>query len=75
MIGTCWDRSPSLASTARAGLDPASEPEDPWRFANERARWGVARLRTKEDEIVSHKPVQTGANSRDELALDREKAA
>ena len=68
-------RSPSHASTSRAGLEPASELADPWRFANERARQGIARLRAKEDEIVSYTSVQTGVDSRDELALDCEKAA
>ncbi len=69
------------ASKASAiGTEKAFEPADPWRFApwqfaNERARRGIARLRAKEDEIVSDKPVQTGADIRGKLALDREKAA
>jgi Flp pilus assembly pilin Flp len=69
------------ASKASAiGTEKAFESVDPWRFApwrfaNERARMGIARLKVKEDEIVSHKPVQTGADIRGEPALDREKAA
>lgn len=66
---------PGLAETSRAVLEPASEPEDPWQFANERARRGIARLRVKEDEIVSHKAVQAGADIRGEPVFDREKAA
>jgi hypothetical protein len=73
LVMAIW--SPSHASTSRAGLEPASELADPWRFANEQARRGIAGLRAKEDEIGSLKPVQPGTDSRDELALDREKAA
>jgi len=73
LVMAIW--SPSLASTSRAVLEPASEPEDPWRFANERARQGIARLRVKEDEIVGHELLHAAGDLRDEPALDHEKAA
>ncbi len=71
-------RRPSKASVI--GTEKAFEPADPWRFApwrfaNERARRGIARLSAKEGEIDRHKLVQSAGDLRDEPALDHEKAA
>ncbi len=69
------------ASKASAiGTEKAFEPADPWRFApwqfaNERARRGIARLRWVEANIDRHKLVHAAGDVRDELALEREKAA
>ncbi len=58
----------------------AIELVDPWRFApwqsaNERARQGIAKLKAKEGEIDRRKLPHVAGDVRDELALDREKAA
>ncbi len=62
------------------GTEKAFEPVDPWRFApwrfaNERARQGIARLRAREGEIIRRKLAHAAGDVRDELALDHEKAA
>jgi hypothetical protein len=60
--------------------EKAFEPVDPWRFApwqsaNERARQGIAKLKAEEGAIDSRKPPHIADDVRDELALDRHKAA
>ena len=60
LVWNIW--KPSLASTSRAGLESVAEQRDPWRFANERARRGIARLKVAEAEIARQRPMRVATD-------------